>query len=112
MENKKFDVVIIGAGPAGIFTALKLNDIRPDLKVLIVDMGRDIASRVCPARKTGVCAHCKPCAIVSGWSGAGAFSDGKLSLSDEVGGHLNEYVGHEKAMQLIEEADQYYLKFG
>ena len=112
MENKKFDVVIIGAGPAGIFTALKLNDIRPDLKVLIVDMGRDIASRVCPARKTGVCAHCKPCAIVSGWAGAGAFSDGKLSLSDEVGGHLNEYVGHEKAMQLIEEADQYYLKFG
>ncbi len=112
MENKRFDVVIIGAGPAGIFTALKLNDIRPDLKVLIVDMGRDIASRVCPARKTGVCAHCKPCAIVSGWSGAGAFSDGKLSLSDEVGGHLNEYVGHEKAMQLIEEADHYYLKFG
>ena len=107
MEQLKYDVVIVGAGPAGIFTALKLNDKRPDLKVLIVDMGRDISSRKCPARKTGVCAHCKPCAIVSGWSGAGAFSDGKLSLSDEVGGHLNEYVGHDKAMDLIHEADEY-----
>lgn len=112
METLQYDVTIIGAGPAGIFTALKLNDQRPDLKVLIVDMGKDIASRVCPARKTGVCVHCKPCAIVSGWSGAGAFSDGKLSLSDEVGGHLKEYVGHEKAMQLIKEADDYYLRFG
>lgn len=112
MEIKNYDVIIIGAGPAGIFTALKLNDKRPDLKVLIIDMGKDIKSRVCPARKTGVCVHCKPCAIVSGWSGAGAFSDGKLSLSDDVGGHLNEYVGHDKAMALIEEADQYYLHFG
>ena len=112
MELLNYDVTIIGAGPAGIFTALKLNDNRPDLKILIVDMGRDIASRVCPARKTGVCAHCKPCAIVSGWSGAGAFSDGKLSLSDEVGGHLNEYVGHDKAMELIQEADRYYMRFG
>lgn len=112
MENNRYDVVIIGAGPAGIFTALKLNDKRPDLRVLIIDMGRDIAHRACPARKTGVCAHCKPCAIVSGWSGAGAFSDGKLSLSDDVGGHLNEYVGHDKAMDLIKEADEYYLRFG
>lgn len=112
MEQNKFDVIIIGAGPAGIFTALKLNDKNSNLRILIVDMGRDIKNRVCPARKTGTCVHCKPCAIVSGWSGAGAFSDGKLSLSDDVGGHLNEYVGHETAMNLIKEADEYYLRFG
>lgn len=112
MKELNYDVTIIGAGPAGIFTALKLNEKRKDLKVLILDMGRDIKSRSCPARKTGVCAHCDPCSIMCGWSGAGAFSDGKLSLSDEVGGHLNEYVGHDKAMELIKEADEYYLHFG
>lgn len=110
--NTEYDVIIIGAGPAGIFTALKLQDERPDLKILILDEGRDIKSRVCPARKGIPCQHCNPCAIVSGWSGAGAFSDGKLSMSDEVGGHLSEYLGHDKTMDLIQEADKYYLQFG
>lgn len=112
MEELHYDAVIIGAGPAGIFTALELTNKNPNAKVLIIDQGRNLASRTCPARKTGVCVHCDPCGIVNGWAGAGAFSDGKLSLSDEVGGHINEYVGHEKAMELIHDADEYYLKFG
>ncbi|MBQ8142196.1 MAG: NAD(P)/FAD-dependent oxidoreductase [Bacilli bacterium] len=112
MEEKRFDAVIIGAGPAGIFTALELTNLYPKAKVLIVDSGRALASRTCPARKTGVCAHCDPCGIVHGWAGAGAFSDGKLSLSDEVGGHIAEYVGKEKAQELIAHADEIYLRFG
>lgn len=112
MEEKRYDAIIIGAGPAGIFTALELTSKKKDAKVLIVDQGRNLAQRECPARKTGVCVHCNPCAIVNGWAGAGAFSDGKLSLSDEVGGHINEYVGHDQAMELIHDADQYYLRFG
>lgn len=112
MEENRYDAIIIGAGPAGIFTALELTHQKKDAKVLIVDQGRNLAQRNCPARKTGVCVHCNPCAIVNGWAGAGAFSDGKLSLSDEVGGHINEYVGHDKAMELIHDADKYYLQFG
>lgn len=112
MDKNQYDAIIIGAGPAGIFTALELTSKKKDAKVLIVDEGRALASRTCPARKTGVCVHCQPCGIVSGWAGAGAFSDGKLSLSDEVGGHINEYIGHDKAMELIHAADEYYLRFG
>ena len=82
---KSYDVVIIGAGPAGIFTALELTKLDEKARILLVDSGRSIAKRVCPARTTGKCVGCKPCAIMSGWSGAGAFSDGKLSLSPDVG---------------------------
>ena len=108
----RFDAIIIGAGPAGIFTAMELTAIRPESSVLIVDTGRAIASRTCPARKLGKCVHCDPCGIVHGWAGAGAFSDGKLSLSDEVGGHINEYMSHQKAQELIAHADEIYLRFG
>ena len=112
MENRIFDAIIIGAGPAGIFTALELTHLKPESQVLIVDMGRAIAHRTCPARTTGKCVHCDPCGIVHGWAGAGAFSDGKLSLSDEVGGHISEYLGHPKAQELIHQADELYLRFG
>lgn len=110
--EKTYDVVIIGAGPAGIFTALGLSKTWPNVRGLIVDTGRSIARRTCPARTTGVCIHCKPCAIMHGWSGAGAFSDGKLSLSDEVGGHISKYLGHRRSEELIERADNIYLNFG
>lgn len=112
MENRIYDAIVIGAGPAGIFTALELTQLKPEAQVLIVDTGRAIAHRTCPARTTGKCVHCDPCGIVHGWAGAGAFSDGKLSLSDEVGGHISEYLGHAKAMELIHHADDIYLKFG
>lgn len=110
--EQTYDVIIIGAGPAGIFTAMELAERRPETRTLIVDLGRAIASRRCPARETGVCAHCDPCGIVHGWAGAGAFSDGKLSLSDEVGGHVREYLGHDETQALIRYADERYLRFG
>lgn len=112
MENKCFDAIIIGAGPAGIFAAMRLTERRPQSRVLMVDTGRSIAHRACPARIDGQCRHCDPCAIVHGWSGAGAFSDGKLSLSDEVGGHISDYIGHKRAMEYIRHADELYLRFG
>lgn len=112
MENNRFDMVIIGAGPAGIFTALQYTQKKPDAKVLIIDTGRAISHRTCPARINGQCLHCDPCGIVHGWAGAGAFSDGKLSLSDEVGGHISDYIGHKRAMEYIAEADRQYLRFG
>lgn len=107
-----YDVIIVGAGPAGIFTALELFQYNKDLSVLIVDKGRTITKRVCPARKTGKCVNCSPCAIVSGWSGAGAFSDGKLSLSPEVGGRILDYMDKDDANSLIKYVDDIYLKFG
>ena len=71
MENKNFDFIIIGAGPAGIFAALEMAKKRPQSRVLIVDTGRAISHRACPARIDGQCKHCDPCAIVHGWAGAG-----------------------------------------
>ena len=76
----KYDVVIVGAGPAGIFSALELAE-RTDLKILILDKGPDIDKRKCPSSRGLGCRHCEPCAVLSGWGGAGAFSDGKLTLS-------------------------------
>lgn len=110
--KKKYDVIIVGAGPAGIFTALEITKLQPELQVLIIDKGRNIEKRVCPARKTGKCVNCNPCGITFGWSGAGAFSDGKLSLSPEVGGRLLDYYSEEESKKLINYCDDIYLKFG
>ncbi|WP_346662557.1 NAD(P)/FAD-dependent oxidoreductase [uncultured Merdimonas sp.] len=107
-----YDVIIIGAGPSGIFCAYELMREHPDLKVLMIEKGRSIEKRVCPKRKTKICVGCNPCSITTGFAGAGAFSDGKLSLSPDVGGTLPEILGYEKAEALIHEADQIYLKFG
>ncbi|NLC77833.1 MAG: FAD-binding protein [Clostridia bacterium] len=107
-----YDVVVIGAGPAGIFTAIELAKLNRNASILIVDKGRSIDKRVCPARKTHVCQNCNPCAITSGWSGAGAFSDGKLSKSPEVGGRITDYMSFEDAQALIDYADSIYLEFG
>jgi uncharacterized FAD-dependent dehydrogenase len=109
---EKRQLVIIGAGPAGIFTALELTELSPALKILMIDSGRSISKRRCPARETGVCVGCTPCAIMHGWAGAGAFSDGKLSLSDEVGGRITDYISHADAAALIKRADDIYIKFG
>jgi len=109
---KKYDVVIVGAGPAGIFTALELTKIK-GLKVLILEKGEDIDKRFCPARKEGCpCQRCSPCSLLSGWGGAGAFSDGKLNLSPQIGGQLNNYLKEEELKELINYVDGIYLKFG
>ena len=108
----KFDVIIIGAGPSGIFCAYELLKNKPDMKVLIIEKGRSIEKRQCPKRKTKECVGCRPCSITTGFAGAGAFSDGKLSLSPDVGGHLPEILGYDKTLELIKKADEVYLDFG
>ena len=108
-----YDLIIVGAGPAGIFTALELVKKGSDKKILIIEKGRAVEKRVCPKSKTKQCVNCKPyCNITTGFSGAGAFSDGKLSLSPEVGGDLPELIGTDMAEQLINYADSLYLEFG
>ena len=107
----KYDVIIVGAGPAGIFSALELTE-KKDLNVLMLDRGQDINQRKCPSSRGFECVHCDPCAVLSGWGGAGAFSDGKLTLSTEVGGWLNQYVSTKELSELINYADSIYLKFG
>ena len=107
-----YDVVVIGAGPAGIFTALEMNKLAPHKKVLVVDSGSAIDRRACPARTKGQCMHCKTCNIMNGWAGAGAFSDGKLSLSEEVGGNVTDYLPVDEVRALIRYCDDVYLHFG
>lgn len=108
-----YDVVIIGAGPAGIFTALELIRQGSRKKILIAEKGAPIEKRHCPKSKTHVCVNCQPCChITTGFSGAGAFSDGKLSLSYEVGGDLPELIGPALAQELIDYTDKIYLDFG
>lgn len=110
--SKNYDVIIIGAGPGGIFCAYELMEKRPELKVLVVEKGRPIEKRTCPKRVTKQCVGCKPCSITTGFAGAGAFSDGKLSLSPDVGGNLPEILGYDETLNLIRESDSIYLKFG
>ena len=107
------NILIIGAGPAGIFTALELLKLGSKDNITIVEQGRLIENRICPKSKAGQCTHCKPfCHITSGFSGAGAFSDGKLSLNCEVGGDLPNLVGSKDVQELIDYADKIYLEFG
>ena len=107
------DILIIGAGPAGIFTALELLRQGSKKRITIVEKGVSIEKRRCPKVKTGACMNCRPyCHITTGFSGAGAFSDGKLSLSYEVGGQLPELIGESYAQQMIDYTDQIYLSFG
>lgn len=109
----KTDVVIVGAGPAGIFTAIEMLRKGSKKKIVIVEKGKSVENRRCPKNKTNKCVDCKPyCHITTGFSGAGAFSDGKLSLSFEVGGDLPELIGAEKAQETIEYTDKIYLEFG
>ena len=109
--GRSYDVVIVGAGPAGIFASLELCG--SGLDVLLLDKGGEIDARVCPVQNgSGRCALCSPCRLVSGFGGAGAFSDGKLTLSTQVGGRLKELVGFDQAQALIDYVDSIYLRFG
>jgi len=109
--SRGYDVVVVGAGPAGIFAAIELIRSRPTLRILLVDRGKPIAERSCPARRTH-CVGCATCHIMTGWGGAGAFSDGKLTLSADVGGWLGEFVGIPALEQLIDDSDRLWLEFG
>ena len=110
---RKTDVLIIGAGPAGIFTALELLKNGSRKSITIVEKGRPVEKRSCPKTKTKKCVNCKPyCNITTGFSGAGAFSDGKLSLSYEVGGDLPSLIGEDFAQEMIHYTDKIYLEFG
>jgi len=111
MANK-YDVIIVGGGPAGIFAALELSQ-APNLNILLIEKGRDIDGRRCPVRdQGGLCPPCSPCNLVCGLGGAGAFSDGKLTLTLEVGGRLRDYLEESDAKALIKYVDDTYLKFG
>ena len=107
------NIVIIGAGPAGIFTAVEMLRKGSKKKITIIEKGRAVENRACPKAKTGKCMNCKPyCHITTGFSGAGAFSDGKLSLSYEVGGDLPSLIGENLAQDTIDYTDGIYLEFG
>jgi uncharacterized FAD-dependent dehydrogenase len=110
-SSAHYDVVIVGAGPAGIFAALELVR-RNGASVAVVERGPDINRRTCPARTTGVCSGCDPCGITCGWGGAGAFSDGKLTLTTEVGGWLDHFVPRELLRELIDYADGVWREYG
>ena len=117
--QSKYDVIVVGMGPSSIFCAYELIQLKKYKHVLLIDQGKRVEERYCPIEKTKKCVHCKPmCNITNGFSGAGAFSDGKLSLYDSkdddlhVGGNLHKYIGVPKTKELIDYTDKIYLDFG
>ncbi len=112
--NMKYDFIIVGAGPSGIFAAYELLKQKDQLKILMIEKGRSIDERFCPKRRSDRCACCSPCNITTGFSGAGAFSDGKLSLNEhgEIGGNLGEYLKQDEFVKILNYTDQIYLDLG
>lgn len=116
---KKYDVIVVGMGPSSVFFAYEYLKLNKTKNILLIDQGKAVEKRNCPIEKIGKCTKCKPfCNITSGFSGAGAFSDGKLSLYNEedddiyVGGNLHKYIGVENTKRLIDYTDKIYLDFG
>ena len=112
--GKKYDVIIVGAGPGGIFSAYQLTKKRPDLKVAVFESGTSLEKRKCPidGKKIKSCIKCSTCAIMNGFGGAGAFSDGKYNITNDFGGNLYEYIGREKAIELMKYVDDINVSHG
>ena len=110
----KYDVIIIGAGPGGIFAAYELMQHKPELKVAVFEAGHALSKRRCPidGDKVKSCIGCKSCSIMSGFGGAGAFSDGKYNITNDFGGTLYEYIGKKKALELMHYVDEINLRHG
>ena len=110
----KYDIIIIGAGPGGIFSAYELIQKRPELKVAVFEAGHALAKRHCPidGDKVKSCISCKSCSIMSGFGGAGAFSDGKYNITNDFGGTLYEYIGKERALDLMRYVDEINMRYG
>lgn len=110
----KYDVIIIGAGPGGIFSAYELIQQNKDLNILVLETGNPLSKRKCPidGKKIKSCIKCKPCAIMNGFGGAGAFSDGKYNITNEFGGNLHEYIGKKEALDLMNYIDDINMKYG
>lgn len=111
---KNYDVIIIGAGPGGIFSAYELSKLNPSLKIAIFESGKMLADRKCPIDGDRVtkCVNCPSCSIMSGFGGAGAFSDGKYNITNEFGGNLHEHIGKTKALELMQYVDGINASFG
>lgn len=110
---KHYDVIIVGSGPSGIFAALELLKHRQSAKIMIIEKGRDIDKRICPMKIREIsCAACPECALLSGWGGAGAYSDGKLTISPHIGGTLAKYTGIGPLESMIHDADRTYVHYG
>ncbi len=109
-----YDIIIIGAGPGGIFSAYELAERNPDLNVAVFEAGHSLEKRKCPidGDKIKSCIGCKSCSIMSGFGGAGAFSDGKYNITNDFGGTLHEYIGKEKALELMNYVDEINMKYG
>jgi hypothetical protein len=111
MTQPEYDVIIVGAGPAGIFAALELTRAASP-RVLMLDKGPSLEKRRCPSREKGRCMKCATCHLMTGWGGSGAFSDGKLTLTTDVGGQLSEIRGEKEARVLVQEVDALWVRFG
>ncbi|MFR8088503.1 MAG: NAD(P)/FAD-dependent oxidoreductase [Lachnospirales bacterium] len=111
---KKYDVIIIGAGPGGIFSAYELQQQRPDLTVAVFESGFSLEKRKCPidGDKVKTCIKCETCAIMSGFGGAGAFSDGKYNITNDFGGTLYEHIGRDQALDLMKYVDEINVSHG
>ena len=110
----KYDVIIVGAGPGGIFSAYELTTLNPKLRVAVIEAGNELKKRHCPidGDKIKSCIKCKSCAIMSGFGGAGAFSDGKYNITNDFGGSLYEYIGKKTAIDLMKYVDDINIAFG
>ncbi|MCF0261899.1 MAG: hypothetical protein HUK23_03185 [Sphaerochaetaceae bacterium] len=113
-KNKRYDVIIIGAGPGGIFSAYELTKDNTNLRVAVMEMGHALENRKCPidGDKVKKCINCKHCSIMSGFGGAGAFSDGKYNITNDFGGTLCEYIGYDKALELMKYVDDINMAYG